>query len=783
MSEERTDRILILEQENEKLKMTVKNLEGRIAQLEESDRELKRFRGTRIYRFYQVTKKAREKLVPQSSRRGAVVKLAGKFARHPVRCLRRVDISHIQKFLHGVREGSIDSVSARLDNYLGGRGETQTRPELIPILQSGRKADYPAFHVPMASDPLVSILVPTYNQFEYTYACLKSIALCGQEVPYEVLIADDCSTDLTENLEEIITGVRIIRSKENRGFLKNCNQASEQARGKYLLFLNNDTQVTAGWLQPLTDLMEKDIAIGLAGCKLIYPDGKLQEAGGIVWKDGTAWNFGHGQNPSRSEFNYVKDVDYVSGAAMMIRRSLWEALGGFDSRFAPAYYEDTDLAFRVRKAGYRVTYQPRSQVIHFEGMSNGKETTQGTKAYQEVNRHTFLEKWKEILEQEHNENGKDVFLARDRSIGEKRMLVVDHYVPMPDKDAGSRYILDYIRLFLKQGIHVTFIGNSWFPNEPYTGILQQMGVEVIYGDWYAGHWKEWIRETGQYFQYVVLSRPHIAIQYIQPIRQACPGKIFYMGHDLHFWREEMRFEKTGSADAEREAKKWKKMELALMREADVSVFPSHLEVEKVSALDPSISVRRWPINICYDVKDVLYRISDRAGLLFVGGFTHEPNVDAVHWAAETVMPLVWKKRKDIVLHVVGSNMPAEVRQLGREGICIHGYLTEAELNELYRTCRMELVPLRYGGGVKGKVIEAMRYGLPIVTTSVGTQGLIGTEGILMTGDTAEELAEKIVSWYDNETYLKECSERGVEYVRKHFSEEQILNEIKTDFLC
>lgn len=164
----------------------------------------------------------------------------------------------------------------------------------------------------------------------------------------------------------------------------------------------------------MVDLMKKNQNIGMTGAKLVYPNGCLQEAGGILWKDGSAWNYGHMKNPTDPEYCYVKEADYISGAAIMIRASLWNEIGGFDESFAPAYYEDTDLAFEVREKGYEVFLQPASVVVHFEGISNGTDTSAGLKNYQVVNQKKFYEKWKDVLETENFENGTNVYLAKDR---------------------------------------------------------------------------------------------------------------------------------------------------------------------------------------------------------------------------------------------------------------------------------------------------------------------------------------------------------------------------------
>ena len=190
----------------------------------------------------------------------------------------------------------------------------------------------------------------------------------------------------------------ICRNQTNQGFLRNCNQAAKAARGKYIMFLNNDTKVTEGWLSSLVKLIESDPSIGMVGSKLVYPDGRLQEAGGILWSDGSGWNYGRLDDPDKAEYNYVKDVDYISGAAILLSVQLWKQIGGFDERFAPAYCEDSDLAFEVRKAGYRVVYQPLSKVIHFEGVSNGTDVNgTGLKRYQVENSKKLREKWRMSL--------------------------------------------------------------------------------------------------------------------------------------------------------------------------------------------------------------------------------------------------------------------------------------------------------------------------------------------------------------------------------------------------
>ena len=635
--------------------------------------------------------------------------------------------------------------------------------------------------MPCSDEPLVSIIIPVYNQFHYTWACLKSIREHSGTIPYEVIIADDCSTDDTAHMEEYVSGARVIHNEKNLKFLLNCNHAAESARGQYILFLNNDTQVLDDWLEPLVRLMQADEKTGMAGAKLLYPDGRLQEAGGILWRDGSAWNYGNGQNPGDPEYSYVKEADYISGAAIMIRRELWEKLGGFDERFAPAYYEDTDLAFQVRAAGYKVMFQPQSKVVHFEGISNGTDTASGLKAYQIENQRKFFDKWKTVLEAEHEPNGVNVFKAKDRSLRKKHILVVDHYVPMFDKDAGSRGTYMYLKLFVRMGFKVTFIGDNFYPHEPYTTALNQEGIEVLYGNWYSMNWKTWLRENAGQFDYIYLQRPYIAIKYIDLVKANTRAKIIYYAVDLHHIREMREYEITHDPKLLESAQKWKETEYKLFSDADVGHVVGSYEQEVMQRAFPGKPIRNIPLYIYDELAQGIEKdFSKRKDLLFVGGFGHTPNIDAVLWFGREIFPKIQAKYPDIVWHVVGSKVPDEINELNGEHIIIHGFVPDEELDRLYRGCRMAVVPLRYGAGVKGKVLEACYYQIPLVTTPIGAEGLSTAEGAMIIEEDADRMAEKICRLYEDREQLKQLSDNCMAFIRNHFMIEEAERILRLD---
>lgn len=638
---------------------------------------------------------------------------------------------------------------------------------------------------PYEENPTVSVIIPVYNQIHYTYLCLASILEHTKDVSYEVIIADDVSTDATEHLSEFVEHVTICRGETNLGFLRNCNHAAKAARGRYVMFLNNDTQVTEGWLSSLVQLIESDQTIGMVGSKLVYPDGRLQEAGGIIWSDGSGWNYGRLDNPDKAEYNYVKDVDYISGAAILLSRALWEQIGGFDERFAPAYCEDSDLAFEVRKAGYRVVYQPLSKVIHFEGISNGTDVNgSGLKRYQVENSEKLKDKWKEEFKNQCvNTGNPNPFRARERSMGKPIILVIDHYVPTFDKDAGSKTTYQYLKMFLKKGYVVKFVGDNYLHEEPYTTILQQMGIEVLYGqDYLTGIW-DWLDRNGREISVAYLNRPHIATRYVDYIAEHTDIKIIYYGHDLHFLRELREYELTGEPKKKSESEYWKSIEFTLMRKAAVSYYPSYVEEEAIHEIDESIHVKAITAYVYEDFLEELNEdFEKREGLLFVGGFAHPPNADAVLWFAREVFPLI-REKMNVNFYVVGSRVTDEIKALEQpgSGISVKGFVSEEELSALYQNCRIVVVPLRYGAGVKGKVVEAIYNAAPIVTTSVGSEGIPGVEDVLVVRDEPAEFASAVTELYSDTQRLRELGRKTQDYIKNHFSVDAAWDVIRDDF--
>ena len=671
-------------------------------------------------------------------------------------------ISMLKFFNHIGESGS--QLEARISKYISYR-EPYTM-KTVELYSDRDTNDIVSFN--NHDNPLVSIVIPVYNQFDMTMSCLKSIRENTSDIGYEVIIGDDLSNDETKNINQFSKNVKIIRNETNLGFLRNCNNAAKHASGQYILFLNNDTNVQAEWLKHLLDVCENDSSVGLVGSKLVYPNGILQEAGGILWNDGSAWNYGRNDDASKPEYNYLRETDYISGAAIMIRTSLWKKIGGFDERYVPAYCEDSDLAFEVRKLGYKVIYQPKSVVVHFEGQSNGTDIESGIKKYQVVNQEKFKIKWRDVLQREHYPNAECVFHARGKTSKKKSILIIDHYVPHYDKDAGSRTMFMYIKMFIELGYNVKFLGDNFYPHQPYTDQLEKIGVEVLYGPWHYNHYEQWIEENGKYFDFIYMWRPHITMKYIDLVKKHSSAKLVYYVVDLHYLRELRQYDIVKDENLKKSSNKWKEVERKIIDACDTVLTISYDEKEIIEDEFGHQDVKVFPA-FFYD--DVNVRINkDTKDLLFVGGFVHTPNVDAVTWFVNEIFDTISERLPEVKFIVVGSNPTEEIENLKSERVIIKGFVSDEELEELYRTSRVSVIPLRFGAGVKGKTVEAMYNGIPIVSTNIGIEGLIDLEKIIPPQNSAQEFANKVLDIYmSNDNRLDQVSSLEQDYIRKYFT--------------
>ncbi|WP_244466357.1 glycosyltransferase [Dyella japonica] len=643
--------------------------------------------------------------------------------------------------------------------------EFQRRPSVDDSLQvEPLEVPFGPFALPTCEQPLVSVVIPVYGKLEYTLACLRSIVRHAPTAPFEVIVVDDRSPDDSVALLEQVVGLRVLRNERNVGFVGSCNAGAAAARGQFLLFLNNDTQVTPNWLDGLLGCFADRADCGIAGSRLVYPDGRLQEAGGLVFDDGSCWTAGRFERRDAPAWRYRREVDYVSGAALMIRREVFSHIGGFDQRYAPAYYEDTDLAFAVRQQGLKVYYEPSSTVIHCEGISAGTDLHAGMKRHQVTNQATFVAKWKPLL-RAHPPAGTSLLRAlRWRYRG--RVLVVDSMTPEPRRDSGSLRLSAILRLLDEQGWSVSFLPDDGRASDDEIRALGALGVEVLSRPW-VSDLPHWLRAHGQELRAVMLCRHTVAGQYASLVRKLAPrARLLFDTVDLHFLRERRAAELSGSNSMARQAQSSRRNELALIEQSDVTFVVSPHEQALLAAELPHAKVEL--LSNIHEVHGCRYPHAQRRDLVFIGGFGHPPNADAVRWIADEILPALRVHLPDIRVHVLGDVSDATRNELNAPGLELHGRVPD--LGPWLDTALASIAPLRFGAGVKGKINMAMSYGVPVVATSLAVEGMQLTHGLnTLVAESPEDFAQQTLRLARDPELWSAMSINGMANVATHFS--------------
>jgi len=621
-----------------------------------------------------------------------------------------------------------------------------------------------SIHFPAQEKVEVSIIIPVFNQFQFTHACLASLQTTEEGSAFEVIVVDDCSTDETAELVPRMQGVVYLRNEKNSGFIFSCNRGAETARGKYLFFLNNDTVVTPGCLTELLGTFVEDPQAGIVGSKLVYPHGHLQEAGGIIWRDASGWNYGKFDDPEEPKYNYLREVDYCSGAALMIRKSLFQSLEGFDPRYAPAYYEDADLSFKVRKAGYKVFYQPLSEIIHYEGITGGTDLSTGTKKHQDINRLTFADTWATELGAK-PVTGDFTFLNKPQP-GRKNILVIDHHLPMPEKDAGSLRMFHILNILRRLGHRVTFIPDNLADIPPYADELRKRGIEVMHHP-YIKKVHDYLVSHGSEFDAVVLSRCDFARKHIGDVRLHAPqSRVIFDTVDLHFLRTDREAELTSDPKIQERASEKRQLEYDLIDEADETWVVSGVEQKLLRETRPGKSIEIVPTIV--EVPGSKTPFSLRRDFLFIGGFQHTPNIDAVIFFLEKIHPLVKEHLSDAKFYIIGDKTPPEVIALATDNVIVAGL--QPDVRPFFESVKLSVAPLRYGAGIKGKINLSMGFGVPVVATSLAVEGIALTnrEDILI-ADEPKEFARALLELYESEDLWNRLSQNGIKKTRALFS--------------
>lgn len=650
--------------------------------------------------------------------------------------------------------------------------------------------------------PRVTVVMLCYNKSELSLRCLTSLEVCqdGDE-PFDLIVVDNGSSDDTPQLLARLEGARTIRLDQNIGFGPANNVGAAEADTEYILFLSNDVVLMPGWLKPLVDAMDEDPALGAVQPMFLYPDGRVNDAGGLTFADGECWNYGKGNPfPDAPALGTRRAPDYCTGACLLVRREAFEQVGGFDPRFAPVYYEDVDLSFAMREAGWKIMYEPTSRVVHDEGGTNGTDVSEGEKRYQLVNRPKFVEKWGHRLRQrpslspaiveywahrgqggygpgEHGELDPDAALARERK--SLHVLISDTLVPMPDRNGMHPRSIEMIREMRSQGHSVVMFAVNSLWHERYAPPLQKLGVIVfagrpdlqvadpttneIYGQVHRPR-VPWLLNTYA-FDTAILTVWDNAELLSDVIRSASPQTTIVVDTiDVHWLRAAREAELKGEERAIEEARDVKRREQEQYRNADRVVAISEQDRKVIAAEMPEVSQVVLPT--VHEPGEPGPGFDDRESIVFVGNFLHPPNVDAVRWWIDEVGDELAKLLPGVRLRVIGDALDKQLSFLPANLLDVAGWVPdlEAELNK----ARLSVAPLRFGAGLKTKVLESLGAGLPVVTTTIGAEGIEIDPALLPTADDARAFAAEVASLYADRDRWEQIHIAGREAIRETY---------------
>lgn len=633
--------------------------------------------------------------------------------------------------------------------------------------------------LPRSETPEVSVILVLYNRADLTHFCLRSLAAARLESA-EVILVDNASSDLTGELMKRVDGAHVIHNEVNRHFLLAANQAARLARGEHLLFLNNDTEILPGSIAHALDTIKSSKNIGAVGGKLIFPHGLLQEAGSIIWNDGTCVAYGRGEPPSLPQFMFRRDVDYCSAAFLLTKRILFLESGCFDERYQPAYYEDSDYCLNLWKRGQRVVYEPKAVVLHHEfGSSSSQE--KGLEL-QSRNRSIFLKKHEAWLSEQQEPKPENMLRARDRGGFRRRVLLIDDRVPHPCLGAGYPRANTLVRGLLHHGCFVTHYPLI-VPTEPWDGVYSDFPpeVEVMISCGESGL-ESFLKERRGYYDTMLVSRP-INMVVVDPLIEKRPDlfagiDIIYDAEAIFAFRELRKRKLFGASESEEQEEELAAKEIALTRFAKSVTCVS--EEECAHFKQAGIS-RVAVVAHSVPVQPTTRSFRERSGFLFVG-FVHDdgsPNGDSVLWFLQEILPKIQGSLgPEASFTFAGLNLSEKIAGIKREGVIQLGVVPN--LNKTYDQARVFVAPTRFSAGLPMKIHEAASHGLPVVATSqlASQLGWTGEKDLLVADDT-QTFADQCIRLYTDPSLWSRIRENALERVRRECSPEAFLATLKS----
>lgn len=607
-----------------------------------------------------------------------------------------------------------------------------TRPPDVPVDQ-GRSLTLPSPGVPR-----ISVLMPLYGHADLALAALRS--LVANTAPcYEVIIVDNASPDgAADVVAAQVDGARLIRNSLNVGFGAAVDQAALHARGEFLLLLNSDVEVQPGWLPPLLDVLERQESVAAVSPALLHADGTLAEVGAVLLHDGDTFSL---VDDDQWDLARPRAVPYSSAACLLVRRSVFSSVGGFDAAYVRGYYEDVEFALDLRARGLLVVCDPRSRVRHAR---TGSSSPQRAEALNLFNRTIFRERWAPTLAALPTDLHSTPMHGRD-SAAVDRVLVVDDRVAHADRGSGDPRMASVLTSMATRypSAVITLLADDLTHAERYAPFLAANGVEIA--EWSSSSPQRWLESRRGHFSAVVVSRAQNVDRFGAAIIATQPQAIRVVDVEavvaVRLSRQARVLDALGDPRArllEREATHSMEAEVAAWKWADVITCVSAEEAELVRRAAPGreVVVLQWGV----ELSDPVVERGERRDAVFLGGFMageDSPNADAVRHLVDDLMPHLWTALPDLRLTIAGSDPTPTVLARAGQRVSVVGRVADPVAT--LESHLVQLVPMRYGSGIKLKLVESITSGTPFVTTTIGAEGLqLGELTDALVGDSPTE---------------------------------------------
>ena len=606
----------------------------------------------------------------------------------------------------------------------------------------------------------ITIIIAAYNNLDITLNCLLSVLIFETKLKYEIILIDDCSSMVDYRTFDF--KFRVIRNDRNVGFIKSNNLASKKARGKFLFFLNNDTLINKSTIDELHKSYFFNEKVGAIGSMSISNQYLIKEAGAFTLKSGTCWNYGRGDNPNKSIYNFSREVDYCSACSLFIKKRLFYKLDFFDTRYCPAYYEDVDLAFKIRKKKLKVLYEPKSFLYHYEGSTSGRDVKSGVKKYQVINQIKFKKKWSKELKEYHSNINKQLKMRANIHV-----LIIDDLIPDHLNDAGSFYVYNFLQILLYFKIKLTILGSAeggLGKNFSFNkNFLEQQGIEVFFTN-NADSINEFNESRINSYDYIIISRPNNFNYFYKYIINK--KKIIYSMIDYHQKRLFLEFEfknKDKNNDyflikhLEDQALKKSNKVLCFGKKDKINLIKDKKNIKKKIILFPLIN------KITNNNNNL--KFSNKKNLVFVANFNHEPNLTSLNNFINNFFIKLCKINKKIKLNVIGNI--ENYKKIHHKRIIYKGHVND--LSAIFDETLFSIVPIEYGAGISGKLLYSMANGIPCLVSKYIEKQMSLTSGVnCLTIDYNKDITY-FNQFFSDKKLIKKLSINSIKFIKDNYS--------------